>query len=121
MRDVGDGVDHVMPDASQRYVVYPVKSRHLIQTPETLRKSAENTMNKLVQTCFARLHVLDPVEEELKLQTNVEEADGEIKMSVSTDDAHISIDDAASVSVLEEPPMSAAPRLPCKLISKLRE
>ncbi len=53
---------------------------------ETLRRSAETTMHALVRTVFSRLHCLDATSEEEKLRGNDEETqDGEIKMSVSTE------------------------------------
>ncbi|KAF9049397.1 Sec7-domain-containing protein [Hymenopellis radicata] len=75
---------------------------------ETLRRSAEFTMNTLVQTCFSRLHVLDAASEEEKLNANLEDIEGEVKMSVATDD--VSFGDDASTSA-PEPPVSAGPRV----------
>ncbi|KAK7440220.1 GDP/GTP exchange factor for ARF [Stygiomarasmius scandens] len=51
---------------------------------EILRRSAENTMHKLVRTVFSRLHSLDPEVEEAKLTVNEEEGEGEVKMTVTT-------------------------------------
>ncbi|KAH7914680.1 hypothetical protein BJ138DRAFT_1056469 [Hygrophoropsis aurantiaca] len=52
---------------------------------EILRGSAGSTMNSIVRCIFSRLHKLDPIAEEGKLQVNDEEShEGEIKMSVST-------------------------------------
>ncbi|KAF5358079.1 hypothetical protein D9756_001747 [Leucocoprinus leucothites] len=66
---------------------------------ELLRRSAENTMHSVVRTVFARLHALDPVEEEAKLTAaNDEVAEGEIKMIVATQDAP-----AAEEPVAEKP------------------
>ncbi|KAF5372839.1 hypothetical protein D9758_001701 [Tetrapyrgos nigripes] len=50
---------------------------------EILRRSAENTMHKLVRTVFSRLHTLDPEAEEAKLAEE-DDVEGEVKMSVST-------------------------------------
>lgn len=46
-------------------------------------------MHTLVRTVFSRLHELDPEEEEAKLQTQPtdDENEGELKMSVITQDA----------------------------------
>jgi brefeldin A-resistance guanine nucleotide exchange factor 1 len=51
---------------------------------ETLRRSAETTMHTLVRVVFSKLHELDPVEEETKLQAapTDEENEGELRMSV---------------------------------------
>lgn len=52
---------------------------------ELLRRSAENTMHSVVRAVFARLHVLDPCVEEEKLAVASDETtEGEIKMTVST-------------------------------------
>lgn len=52
---------------------------------DILRRSAEITMHKLVRSVFSRLHVLDPVAEETKIQTNDETSvEAELKMKVST-------------------------------------
>ncbi|KAJ3572817.1 hypothetical protein NP233_g2836 [Leucocoprinus birnbaumii] len=57
---------------------------------ELLRRSAENTMHSVVRTVFARLHVLDPEEEEAKLAVSSDEtAEGEIRMTVTTQDASV--------------------------------
>ncbi|KAJ7197212.1 hypothetical protein GGX14DRAFT_471834 [Mycena pura] len=54
---------------------------------ETLRRSAESTMHTLVRTVFARLHLLDPREEEEKIQTADEDTpDAELRMTVSATD-----------------------------------
>ncbi|KAG6819604.1 hypothetical protein H0H93_010328 [Arthromyces matolae] len=58
-----------------------------IRLSETLRRSAENTMHSLVRIVFSRLHHLDATSEEAKLRTADEDApEGEIKLSVSTDE-----------------------------------
>ncbi|KAL0947345.1 hypothetical protein HGRIS_013462 [Hohenbuehelia grisea] len=55
---------------------------------EILRRFAENTMQALVHTVFSRLHDLDPVLEEEKIRVNSEEAaEGEIRMTVTTEAA----------------------------------
>lgn len=41
-------------------------------------------MHDVVRTVFARLYDLDPVAEELKLQSDVGEEDSELKVSVGT-------------------------------------
>lgn len=113
MRDARDSVDDLLSDAPQRSV------RDLLSCSspadihlEALRRSAEYTMNTLVQTCFSRLHVLDPQEEEEKLKLNQEEAEAEIKMTVATDDMASSTGDDASTSA-HEPPLTPGPRVQC--------
>lgn len=75
-------------------------------------------MNRLVQTCFSRLHVLDPKEEEDKLQ-RAEEADAEVKMNdlVTPEDGTLPVEGPPPDE--EEPPPSAAPRIPYGLPSIL--
>ncbi|THV07859.1 Sec7-domain-containing protein [Dendrothele bispora CBS 962.96] len=51
---------------------------------EILRRSAENTMHRLVRTVFSRLHLLDPKVEEAKLNIGDDEGEGEVKMTVNT-------------------------------------
>jgi len=53
---------------------------------ETLRRFAETTMHALVRTVFVRLHQLDPVEEEEKLKhaNDAISQQGELRMTVST-------------------------------------
>ncbi|KDQ60619.1 hypothetical protein JAAARDRAFT_172637 [Jaapia argillacea MUCL 33604] len=51
---------------------------------EILRRSAESTMHDIVRNIFSRLHALDPVEEERKLQSADDVPQGELSMSVST-------------------------------------
>lgn len=53
-------------------------------SPEVLRRSAEGTLHQLVRAVFARLHDLDPEEEEQKLADTGDFEGGEMKMSVST-------------------------------------
>ncbi|KAI0811245.1 Sec7-domain-containing protein [Irpex lacteus] len=56
---------------------------------EILRRSAEATMHTLVKTAFARLHTLDPEDEERKLADNDGQAiDGDVKLSVSASAAN---------------------------------
>ncbi|PBK77654.1 Sec7-domain-containing protein [Armillaria solidipes] len=83
---------------------------------ETLRRSAETTMHALVRTVFSRLHCLDAASEEEKLRGNDEETqDGEIKMSVSTEQVpEQPLPEELPTSVPEElnPPPSPAPSGP---------
>ncbi|KAK0448274.1 uncharacterized protein EV420DRAFT_1567117 [Desarmillaria tabescens] len=83
---------------------------------ETLRRSAETTMHALVRTVFSRLHFLDAASEEEKLRFSDEETqDGEIKMSVSTDQVQEeSLPEQFPTPVPEEPhpPPSPAPSGP---------
>ena len=70
--------------------------------PETLRRSAEITMHTLVRTVFAKLHRLDPEEEEAKLMLDSDDdKEGEIRMTVTTrEKEHTTkeIDDSPKVS-----------------------
>ncbi|KAL1746973.1 hypothetical protein HDZ31DRAFT_32906 [Schizophyllum fasciatum] len=51
---------------------------------EVLRRSAENAMQLLVRTVFARLHALDPADEERRLaEDEADTLEGENKLSVS--------------------------------------
>jgi golgi-specific brefeldin A-resistance guanine nucleotide exchange factor 1 len=70
-------------------------------------------MHKLVRTVFSRLHSLDPEVEEAKLAAGDDDAEGEVKMSVSTggpitnDVTNVPEEDAttAQVEVETEPKM----------------
>ncbi|KAH7926301.1 Sec7-domain-containing protein [Leucogyrophana mollusca] len=76
---------------------------------EILRGSAGATMNSIVRSIFSRLHVLDPAEEEAKLQVSDEEPqEGDIKMSVSTTIAETG-DTAGASNVVE---VTTAPATP---------
>ncbi|KAF9567638.1 Sec7-domain-containing protein [Agrocybe pediades] len=53
---------------------------------ETLRRSAETTMHTLVRVVFSKLYSLDPEEEEAKLlATAADDAETELRMSVTTE------------------------------------
>ncbi len=56
--------------------------------PETLRRSAETTMHTLVRTVFSKLNMLDPEEEEAKLEVEAvdDSKEGELRMTVTTQD-----------------------------------
>ncbi|KAJ6525107.1 hypothetical protein DFH09DRAFT_1264292 [Mycena vulgaris] len=67
---------------------------------ETLRRSAENTMQALAHTVFSRLHSLNPSTEEGKLLAADEDApDPEIRMTVSTAEATLSEDNSQEIFV----------------------
>ncbi|KAF9452840.1 Sec7-like domain is implicated in guanine nucleotide exchange function [Macrolepiota fuliginosa MF-IS2] len=60
---------------------------------ELLRRSAENSMHSLVRTVFSKLHALDPVAEEAKLAAADDEVvEGEIKMTVPTQDTLVDVE-----------------------------
>ncbi|KAJ7632227.1 hypothetical protein FB45DRAFT_989797 [Roridomyces roridus] len=60
---------------------------------ETLRRSAENTMHSLVRTVFSRLHSLDPRTEEDKLATDETVPDAEIRMTVSSTEENVVVEE----------------------------
>jgi golgi-specific brefeldin A-resistance guanine nucleotide exchange factor 1 len=77
---------------------------------EILRKAAESTMHDIVRTVFSKLHSLDPVVEELKLQAAVDEArEAESKMTVSIAEG---IRDEQNVSVAFETESEKSNALP---------
>src|ERR1700722_11554162 len=96
---------------------------HLTQRPDTLRRSAETTMHALVRSVFARLHTLDPVVEEKKVQATDEDVqDSEIKMIVSSDHTPVEADSrTVDDSQTEEPviaplsPTTSGPRSQCMI------
>lgn len=74
------------------------RSEHI---PETLRRSAETTMHTLVRTVFSKLNMLDPEEEEAKLEVEAvdDSKEGELRMSVTTQDQEAT----AEVKELSQP------------------
>jgi brefeldin A-resistance guanine nucleotide exchange factor 1 len=84
-------------------------------------------MQALVRSVFSRLHTLDPIVEEAKLQTNQEDVpDGEIKMTVSSNlpntenTSEVNPEDQSekkeviSTPVSQTSPLTSAPRPQCK-------
>jgi len=60
-------------------------------------------MHALVRTVFSRLHFLDPEAEEAKLRTGDEDApDGEIKMTVQTNEALEIEEDSQEVLLMHQ-------------------
>jgi brefeldin A-resistance guanine nucleotide exchange factor 1 len=51
-----------------------------------LRRSAESTMDSLVRSVFSRLHFLEPDSEEAKLRINEDASEGDVKMTISSQD-----------------------------------
>jgi len=58
----------------------------LTNIPEILRRFAETSMHALVRAVFSRLHDIDPIEEEARLKQAEADDQGEIRMTVSTND-----------------------------------
>jgi len=92
---------------------------------EILRRSAEGTMHVLVRKVFSRLHALDPKEEEAKLVVPENEAESELKMSVTPIDAPESAPEPPATTQPEEvaeqpeeehlpPPSPGIKRAECK-------
>ncbi|KAF9532355.1 Sec7-domain-containing protein [Crepidotus variabilis] len=72
---------------------------------ETLRRAAETTMHSLVRTVFAKLHQLDPEEEEAKLALEVDdEKEAEIRLTVATEE----IQPPLALTVTEESPIPSS-------------
>ncbi|KAG6832717.1 hypothetical protein H0H92_012289 [Tricholoma furcatifolium] len=83
-----------------------------IRLSETLRRSAENTMHALVRTVFSRLRHLDPEAEEAKLRVADEDiVEGEIKLTVTTEDPVKESDEAGKevTTEVQDQPHEDAP------------
>lgn len=107
MRLSGGFLSHQMRRMS--YVLTP-----LIILQEILRRSAEGTMHALVKTAFARLHVLNPQEEEQRLADNDTQTDGESKLSVSASASSPTVVTTEEQEANKPPKESTVERAKCK-------